>query len=171
MLYKVTSAEASKLLRKLNEEKEMYLSEEKQSCIFNAALGEDIESVRPAYDYKKTQAQLELVNEKIRIVKHAINCFNVKQVVGDTGMTIDQVLIKIPQLSELRSKLYNMQDRLPKVRYAVSSTSNIIDYRYANYSIDEAKADYMKVSDDLRALQTALDIVNTTITMEFELPD
>lgn len=173
MKYSVTSAEASKLLKKLLEEKGILLSGECQSCVFNASLGEDIESVRPAYNYEQTQKALESCNRKIRVVKHAINCFNAAQLVGDSGMTIDQVLVYIPQLTEMRNRLYTMQNRLPKQRSSVGGigSNTVIDYLYANYSVEQAKADYISVSDELRRIQTALDVVNTTIKMEFELPE
>lgn len=173
MKYTVTSAEASKMLKKLLEEKNIVLANERQSCVFNASLGEEVESVRPAYDYEETQKALEDFNRKIRILKHAINRFNSTQTVGETGMTIDQVLVYIPQLTEMRSRLYDMQSRLPKQRTSVGGigSNTVIDYRYTNYSVDKAKEDYMRVSDELRRIQTALDVVNTTITMEIEIPD
>lgn len=132
-----------------------------------------MESVRPQYNYEETQRFLESCNTKIRILKHAINCFNASQMVGDTGMTIDQVLVYIPQLTEMRSRLYDMQNRLPKQRTSVGGigSNTVIDYRYTNYSVEKAKEDYTRVSDELRAIQTALDVVNTTVKMEFELPD
>ena len=172
MKYTVTSAEASKMLKKLLEEKSIVLANERQSCVFNASLGEEVESVRPAYDYEETQKALEDFNRKIRILKHAINRFNSTQTVGETGMTIDQVLVYIPQLTEMRSRLYDMQNRLPKQRTSVGGigSNTVIDYRYTNYSVDKAKEDYMRVSDELRRVQTALDVVNTTITMEIEIP-
>lgn len=173
MKYTVTSSQASKLLKKLLEEKELLLADERQSCVFNASLGEDVESVRPAYDYARTRSALLALNEKIRLVKHAINRFNVSQTVGETGMTVDQVLVAIPQLTQRRAVLYEMQSRLPKQRANVGGigSNTVIDYRYTNYSVEEVKADYARVSDELRALQTALDLVNTTVTMELELPD
>lgn len=173
MNYTVTSAEASKMLKKLQEEKSIALSDERQSCVFHASLGEDIESVRPEYNYEETQKFLENCDKKIRILKHAINCFNASQTVGDTGMTIDQVLVYIPQLTEMRNRLYDMQSRLPKQRTSVGGigSNTVIDYRYTNYSVEKAKEDYRRISDELRAVQTALDVVNTTVKMEFELPD
>ena len=173
MKYTVTSAEASKMLKKILEEKNIVLASERQSSVFNASLGEDVDSVRPVYDYEATQKALEAFDRKIRVLKHAINCFNSSQVVGDTGMTIDQVLIYIPQLTEMRSRLYDMQNRLPKQRTSVGGigSNTVIDYRYTNYSVERAKEDYMRVSDELRKVQTALDVVNTTVKMEIELPD
>jgi hypothetical protein len=173
MHYSVTSAEASKMLKKLLEEKELVLDTERRSCVFNASLGEDVESVRPVYSYTETQEFLEKQNAKIRALKHAINVFNSTQTVGDTGMTIDAVLVYIPQLTELRSRLYAMQNRLPKQRTSVGGigSNTVIDYCYTNYSVEQAKADYTRVSDELRRIQTALDVVNTTVTMEIDIPD
>ena len=173
MKYTVTSAEASKMLKKILEEKNIVLANERQSSVFNASLGEDVDSVRPIYDYEETQKSLECFDRKIRVLKHAINCFNASQTVGDTGMTIDQVLVYIPQLTEMRNRLYDMQNRLPKQRTSVGGIGNntVIDYCYANYSVEKAKEDYMRISDELRKVQTALDVVNTTVKMEFELPD
>ena len=173
MKYTVTSAEASKMLKKIMEEKSILLESERQSSVFNAALGEELESVRPVYDYEETQKALEVFDLKIRILKHAVNCFNASQIVGDTGMTIDQVLIYIPQLTEMRNRLYAMQNRLPKQRTSVGGigSNTVIDYQYTNYSVEKAKEDYTRVSDELRMIQTALDVVNTTVKMELELPD
>ena len=173
MKYTVTSAEASKMLKKIMEEKSILLASERQSCVFNASLGEELESVRPVYDYEKTQKTLEGFDRKIRMLKHAVNCFNASQIVGDTGMTIDQVLVYIPQLTEMRNRLYDMQSRLPKQRTSVGGigSNTVIDYQYTNYSVERAKEDYARVSDELRKIQTALDVVNTTVKMEIELPD
>lgn len=173
MKYVVTSAEASKMLKKLLEEKNILLANERQSCLFNASLGEDVESVRPVYDYEETQRALDSCNRKIRALKHAINRFNISQTVGDSDMTIDQALVYIPQLTEMRSRLYDMQSRLPKQRTSVGGigSNTVIDYRYTNYSVEKAKEDYIQASDELRMIQTALDVVNTTIKMEFDLPD
>jgi hypothetical protein len=51
---KYTSAQANKLLKKLNDEYSALLDKEQRSRDFRAAMGEDVESVRPAYDYAET---------------------------------------------------------------------------------------------------------------------
>lgn len=93
---KYTSAQANKLLKKLNDEYSALLDKEQRSWDFRAAMGEDIESVRPAYDYAKTQARLEELEGTIRRLKHAINLFNTTQVVDGFGITIDEMLVYIP---------------------------------------------------------------------------
>ena len=113
---KYTSAQANKLLKKLNDEYSALLDKEQRSRDFRAAMGEDIESVRPAYDYAKTQARLEELEGAIRRLKHAINRFNTTQVVDGFGITIDEMLVYIPQLTKRKSKLLEMKSRLPKER-------------------------------------------------------
>ena len=72
---KYTSSEASKLLKKLSEEHLALVEQEKQRKDFLATLGEDVESVRPKYDYAETQKQLDELESKVREVKHIINQF------------------------------------------------------------------------------------------------
>ncbi len=166
---KYTSAEAAKLLRQLNEDYNAVLAMEIQSREFLASVGEDVESVRPAYDYTQIQAQLEELENKIRTVKHAINVFNATTVVTGFDMTIDQILVYIPQLTQKKNKLFTMKNRLPKAREPIAYGKNIIDYRYANYDIAAVEADYIKAAEELSKAQTALDLVNSTETMEIDL--
>lgn len=169
---KYTSAQAAKLLRKLDDERSGILSGEEMSSTFRAAVGEDIESVRPEYDYEAVQKAVTELDEKIRKVKHAINMFNVLYVIPEFNMTIDQILVYIPQLNRKRQKLSQMKSILPKARAELSyraSNVNIIDYVYANYDIAEAEKDYNEVSDLLARVQTALDTVNNTVTFDIDM--
>lgn len=164
-----TSSEANKLLRRLNEERSALLDKEEKSSTFLAAMGEDPETLRPEYDYAETQKALEELDRKIRAVKHAINGFNLSCQVPGFQMTIDQMLVYIPQLTARKQKLAQMMGRLPKQRDMGSiygHASNIIDYSYANYDIKAAEADYEAVSDELARAQTALDVLNNTEKME-----
>ena len=111
-----TSAEANKLLKKLNDEYTALLDKETRSRDFRAAMGEDVASVRPVYDYAETQARLAALEEKIRRLKHAINCFNTTHFVDGFDMTIDEMLVYIPQFTRRKNKLLEMKSRLPKER-------------------------------------------------------
>ena len=168
---KVTSAQAAKMLRKLEYEMDDIISKEEISREFVAAVGEDVESVRPEYSFAGTQAKLIDLENRIRALKHAINVFNSNTVIPEFGMTIDQVLVYLPQLSRRRDKLHIMMSKLPKVRDLSRGRNggNIIDYYYANYDIAEASKAYDEVSDTLARVQTALDTVNNTVTFELEM--
>lgn len=152
---KYTSAEAGKLLKKLNDERESILLREENGKEFLAAVGEDIESVRPDYNFKETQ--------------NALNVFNSTTVIPEFGMTIDEMLVYIPQLTMRKNKLARMKDRLPKVREQTRVNSSILDYRYLNYGVDEATAEYDKIADTLAKAQNALDAVNMSEILEVDL--
>ena len=167
----ITSAIAAKQLRKLNDRRDALLAMEKKARAFTAAIQEDAESVRPAYDYKATQAALVEIEAKIRKLKHTLNCFNSTYVIPEFDMTIDQMLIYIPQLTARKKKLDGMRGRLPKerVREAFGRGNSIIEYSYANYDIQQAEADYVYVSDELAKAQNALDTANATVYFEVEI--
>lgn len=70
-MVQLTSAEAAKILKKLNEELSSVMRKEEQSKDFLAAMGEDPETVRPKYDYEDTSKkiglkQLRNKNKKLR---------------------------------------------------------------------------------------------------------
>lgn len=165
---KYTSAQANKLLKKLNDEYSALLDKEQRSRDFRAAMGEDVESVRPAYDYAETQERLAELEGKIHALKHAINCFNMTHFVDGFEMTIDEMLVYIPQLTRRKNKLLEMKSRLPKERIEeqYGRQSNIIDYRYANYDIAAVEADYDKTVDELSRAQLALDAINGRETFD-----
>lgn len=165
---RLTSAEAAKLLRKLNEEQAALLAKEESCKQFLASVGENVEDCRPEYDYAETQAALQDLEDQIRTLKHALNVFNVTTVVPGFDMTIDEMLVYIPQLTRAKAKLSAMKQALPKTRQ-VNYGSQIIDYSYANYDIQAAAADYEKITDELSRAQTALDKANSLETFHVEL--
>ena len=164
-----TCAEAAKLLRTLNEELRTASAREEKSCLFTAAVEEDLESVRPVYDYEAAQKEQDLIREKIRKVKHAINAFNLRTEVPGFHMTIDEILVYIPQLTEKKRKLTEMVSHLPKERVSDRySSSQFIEYTYANYDIARAEEDLRAVTETLANAQLALDNVNTRETLDIE---
>ncbi|MCM1328790.1 MAG: hypothetical protein NC253_05050 [Ruminococcus sp.] len=166
---KYTSAEAAKILRQLNDDYASVLNIEAESCSFVAAVSEDIETARPEYDFAETQKNLAEIEEKIRKVKHALNLFNTTHTVPGFDMTVDEILVYIPQLTRKKSRLAKMKDRLPKVRQAATFRSNMIEYNYANYDPKAAEEEYIKISETLSKAQLALDTLNSTETMEIDI--
>lgn len=131
------------------------------------AVGENVDAVRPAYSYADAQAAQRDLEEKIRKLKHALNLFNATHVIPEFGITIDEMLVYIPQLTKRKSKLAEMKSKLPKYRVAeLGRISNIIDYTYLNYDLSEVEADYARVSDELANAQLALDAINNRDTLE-----
>ncbi len=170
MVMNYTSAEAAKLLRKLNEE-QAAMKEKEEKCAVFVASGEDVESVRPAYDYDTIQDKLLEIENQVRLVKHAINVFNTTTKVPGFEMTVDQMLVYIPQLNERKRKLAQMAGRLPKERLAASGygAKSIVEYQYANYDVEKAEEDLAAVTDELARAQTALDVLNNSLELEIDL--
>ena len=168
---KVTSAEAGKLVKKLEEKISALQALEDKSSVFRVASGEDEELLRPAYDFAECQKKLDSLQADLRKVKHALNVFNSTHSVPGFGMTIDQMLVYIPQLSQRKMKLRNMAGVLQKARVKGRSAVNsaVIEYTYANYDVEEAKAAADAAAEELARAQTALDKVNNTETMEIDL--
>ena len=106
------------------------------------------------------------MEQKIRRVKHAINVFNTTHTVPGFDLTIDEMLVLIPQLTKRKNKLAEMKEKLPKTREQTYGKSNIVDYRYINYDSNEAASEYEKAAELLSRAQTALDTVNNTETLE-----
>lgn len=167
----LTSAQANKLLKKLKDEYAALIEKENSCKTFKASVGEDIESVRPPYDYAETRAKLDLYSKQIRTIKHAVNVFNCTHKVDGYDMTIDEMLVYIPQLTNKKSRLAEMRSKTPKERVddPYSKRSAIIEYVYANYDLNAAETDYQEVSDELTRAQLALDITNNGEKMKIEL--
>ena len=167
----MTSAYANKVLRKLTEDKEYWRRKENEGCTYVAAIDE--EPVIPDYDYEKVAAEITAIDEKILKIKHAININNAtnKVAVGDTEMTIDEILVKMAQLSKRKAVLDNLRKREPKTRInsgLYSSRKTAPEYEYVNYDIELVKKEYERIDAEIAAMQIALDKYNQTF--EFEVP-
>ena len=168
---KYTSAEANKLLNGIQGRISDITRKEDLAASFRVASGEDVESLRPQYDFAATQKELESLEEKVRIVKHAINTFNLTHTLpGFDGLTIDQALVLIPQVRGRINKLRSMSGVLPKQRIIDRyNSANYVDYLVSNYDIEEAEQAYVEAKELLASLHLALDAVNTTETMEIDI--
>ena len=180
----LTPAEAAKLLKKYKTKYTVLFKLEERSCCFCAALGEDPETARTEYDYEKTKKELEDLELKIRRLNCALNIFNNTHKVPGFDMTVDEMLVYIPQLTYRKEKLAKMSVQPPKSRHKYDEIKLIgrggrthtrrieikkVEYTYANYDIEAVRADYEKAADELARAQTALDELDSTATFEIEL--
>lgn len=168
MIY--SCAEAAKLLKSMNEELAVHRSRERKSIRFTASADEDIESARPVYHYREEQEKQNELLRKVRNVKHAINGFNQKTMIPEFGITIDEMLVYIPQLTEKKRKLTEMAAFLPKERVSGGLYgSRVVEYTYTNYSMEEVQEDLLKVTEELAKCQLALDRINNSETLDLVL--
>lgn len=169
MRTKLTSAQANKNLKQLTEEREYWLNKEKNSSIYTSGINE--EPVVPEYDYLEVANQIQEIEEKIMLIKHAINLANATSLlaVGEKSYTVDQVLIRMAQLNSRKRILDNMRKQLPKSRVipsGYSARSAMPEYQYANYDIELIKKEYEKISREIADMQMALDFYNQTVQFE-----
>lgn len=164
---KCTSAQAAKILRKLNEQYSALKQKEQKSHIYVAAVGEDLTLARPEYDFSGTQNKFAALEKEIRQIKHSLNVFNTTTSVPGFDMTVDEMLVYIPQLTTRKEELAAMKDRLPKERVmSYNRTSPVIEYTYTNYDVKEAETAYNEVSAELARAQVALDTLNNREILE-----
>ena len=114
------------------------------------------------------------LDEKIAIIKHALNVTNSneKVQVGDAEMSIDTILIKMAQLNKRKSVLDQMRKQLPKAREeqrSYMSRNTVPEYRYINYDLELIKKEYETVSKTIMEMQMALDKYNQTVQFEVDI--
>lgn len=114
------------------------------------------------------------LDEKIAIIKHALNVTNSNEKVrvGDAEMSIDTILIKMAQLNKRKSVLDQMRKQLPKAREeqrSYMSRNTVPEYRYINYDLELIKKEYEAVSKTIMEMQMALDKYNQTVQFEVDI--
>ena len=171
---KMTSALANKMIKSLEEEKMYWVNKEASSSMYVAAINE--EPVIPEYDYSEIAATFAALDEKIAIIKHALNLSNAtaKVMVGGVEMSVDTILIKMAQLNRRKVILDRMRKQLPKAREeqrSYGSRNAVPEYRYINYDLELVKKDYEEVSAKIMEMQMELDKYNQTVQFDVDLPD
>ena len=168
----MTSAYANKMLRSLEEDKAFWANKEATACTYVAAINE--EPVVPEYDYAEVAATIAEIDEKIAIIKHALNVTNAtaRVQVGDAEMSIDTILIKMAQLNKRKSVLDVMRKQLPKARveqHAYVSRNAVPESKFINYDLELIKKEYESVSVKIMEMQMALDKYNQTVQFEVDI--
>ena len=168
---KITLARAHKMLKRLEEEKAVWLRIEATSSTYVA--GNNEEPIIPKYDYSEVANLIAKLDEKIFVIKHALHVTQVteKVLVRSEKMSIDSILIQMAQLNERKLVLEKMSNRLPKVKEECLLTmpgDAGLKYRYINYDLDLIKQEYERVSEMIAEMQTALDKCNQIVVLEEE---
>lgn len=172
-MLKMTSAYASKILKKLTDERNYLANIENDRNVY--FVDEGATPIIPDYDYQVTKQKISDLNEKIMKIRHAINLSNTTTVlqIGDKELTVDSILIRMPQLQAVKDRLDDMRKNQQKElsggrrrRYIYDDKAEI---KYANYNVEDAKSDYDMVSGEIMMMQLALDRHNQTSEFEVDI--
>lgn len=164
----VTSALASKLIKQYNDEIIHLSFVERNAISYQEVIGNPVEI--PDYSFLETQEAIEKLNSKVLKLKHAINKFNTTTRLNDGGLTIDQALVRMEQLSGLKQKYQQMRD-MPEKRLNRSFSSVVTEYTCRNFDVDEVNVKYNSVVKELQQIQISLDLCNNTKTFDVDIED
>ena len=172
-----TPATAAKYLRILEDEKQNLLQRESERCHYVAAMDEEPEV--PEYDYAATRARVAEIDALVRKMRHALHAHNVATLLPDLGISVDEALVELAQLSSAKRTLDDLRGRQKKARIDVYNSfyrrrynepqRDVVEYDYANYDVDQAELDYQAAYEQLIELQSAIDYSNQTTRFEVDL--
>lgn len=160
-------AAAMKYLKLLGDDKDTLFRKEIENSVYDELNGERQSSAE--YSLEDTQQQLELLDQSVVNIRHAINVSNTTSMVGNTGLTVDQILISMAQLNARLCQLHGLASRPVRSRpkpFSPGSSDKIVTC--ANYDPDMAKAMVEKIRDKVSKLQMALDMHNLSTEISFE---
>lgn len=166
--YSLTPASANKLLRQFREKLSYLYGKEQKLSSYILITGE--EPVKPDYDLDAFRQNVGAIMDNTLILKHAVNTFNTSTTVGQTGLTVDQVLVKMAMLNREKEKMDAMRRVSPKeVRTSMRSNNAHVEYDVANFSPEMAERYYQQFDEEITSLQLSLDCLNNTASIKVEL--
>ncbi len=172
----MTSAEANKQLKILNENRRTLLKQIDRDSTFVAAIEENKDDARPDFNFGESFFALAVTEKKIALLKEAIFSFNRTHTIrfsifgseNERDYTVSEALTLLPMLNERVNLLKRLAETPEKERIR-NMGSKYIEYRYANYSREEAAKKYLELNDELVRLQVELDKVNQGDTFEVDI--
>ena len=168
MMY--SSAELNKELKKLKREKDFLLRKETDNAVFIVEKSENVENVRPEFNFEENSDEILEINIKIISIKHELNLFNIKTILP-CGLSIDRALIYLPMLKERADKFKFYAQRPANERLLPYESGNFIQYRCINYDSEWMKEEYDALMDLITTIQLELDEINNKKLIEFNLED
>ena len=164
---KLTSAGANKMIKAWNEDLEGLLKKEEAESRTTYGINE--EPLPANYDFARMQQQMDALNQKIAVLRHAMNVFNTTTVLEGFGFTIDEALVRMAMLTKKKQRLAQMKQVPSLVRTSPGYGSNTPEMTCRNYDAEQVEQEYRRVSDQLTALQLTLDRANLLLEFEVEL--
>lgn len=158
----LTSARINKLIKAIDAEKQALLLVDERDSTYTFCNGEV--PVRPNYDFNAVSDRISTLNERVMLLRHALNSFNVSHVLP-CGYTIDKAIIRMSQL-ECEKKRLIKRASVPATERVRGYNAINPDYTAVNYELKDAKKRLNDVCKEIASLQLELDSENCTVPIE-----
>ena len=149
-------------LRKIRYQRQFFISEESK-----------VEDERPVFDLIENANEIMATTKKLIALKHAINEFNSSFyiTIDDEHITIDSALVYLSVLSSEKMPLADLRfaEETVRANSRVASGTVIVEYKYRNFSANDAKKLYDEIDKKIIQIQSALNLVNVTQEIEVDI--
>ena len=134
---KLTSAGANKMIKAWNEDLEGLLKKEEAESRTTYGINE--EPLPANYDFARMQQQMDALNQKIAVLRHAVNVFNTTTMLEGFGFTIDEALVRMAMLTKKKQRLAQMKQVPLLVRTSPGYGSNTPEMTCRNYDAEQVE--------------------------------
>ncbi len=164
---KLSHKTASQLLAQYTQRQKVLQTYAEEAMCFRYAPGEEPDLLRPPYEYEQSLNDTLELNQKIRIITHAIKKFEISTKVPHFDLTLDQAL----QLNGMQdSMLQTMKSMIVRVPVRRSITrKGAVEYDVANYNISKVTADYENLLAEQALLKEQLNKICVDKLFEVDL--
>lgn len=167
-----TSNSLQKIISKLMDKKLRIINEISENSTFTASISEDLKTLAEenVLNLQDSINRIEFINSTILRIKHAKNQFNTTYMLPINKMTIDEAIIELAMLNEMKSKLGMLAKNKVKER-CVRTGSKEPEYTYITYDKDYAEKTYDNVFDKIQSIQEELNDVNSNVMIKVDIDE
>lgn len=154
-----------KTIADLKTERERLIGKDEKLRVLTVGVFEDVEKLRPDYDYDSFQKELDRLDETIRnLTAKAVTILATERVKEYHDMTILEMLLLLRDLKAKEQRLYTMTSHLEKERH---STEFAIEYEHVNYDISKVEEDLKKTREEIEKVRTFSDFFIHELSYDF----
>ena len=158
----VCIAEAMKLIKELEEEKEMLVYGENRRCTVSYKEGE--QKVLPDYNYQETRQRIAELDGEVRRIKFIISQANCKIQLDGFGISICEGLILLAQYRKELGRLSRLATREQVTRRI--TPNGVLEYTECLYDVKDAVQAQKDLNNLIGKLQVAIDKANLVNEVE-----
>ncbi|MCH5156875.1 MAG: hypothetical protein J1G02_03240 [Clostridiales bacterium] len=162
---KMCHSEVIKYIKELESKKHVLLRHESSNCRYTYQ--EEDAKIVPEYSYAKTRKAVDLLDTKIRKLRHALAVANTTVMVDEFNVTLGEALVMLAQYQNKCELLEDMSSRQQISQR--SSYSGKMEITCCNYDVVTALKDYENLRLVINRLQVAIDRANLTNYVEVEV--